>query len=166
MTALARFRSPLGTLAVEATDEGLCGISLAGAARARSAVTAASRGHLDRSVATLEAYFDGKPHELPPLDLRGSPFDLLVWQGLLRIPFGELRTYGALAAELGLPGAARAVGSANGRNPVWILVPCHRVVASGGGLGGYAGGLDAKRWLLAHEAGHAPALRISAASRR
>jgi len=159
MTALARFRSPLGTLAVEATDEGLCGISLAGAARPRAPVTAASRVHLEGSLAALEAYFRGESVALPPLDLHGSAFDLVVWHGLLRIPFGETRTYGELAAELGMPGAARAVGAANGRNPVWILVPCHRVVASGGGLGGYAGGLDAKRWLLAHEAGHAPALQ-------
>ena len=94
-----------------------------------------------------------------------------MWSGLLRIPFGETRTYGELAAALGIPSAARAVGAANGRNPIWILVPCHRVVAAGGALGGYAGGLEAKRWLLAHEAGHAPILRapapaISAAARR
>ena len=72
---------------------------------------------------------------------------------------GETRTYGELAVRLGLPGAARAVGGANARNPVAILIPCHRVVAAGGRLGGYACGADVKRWLLAHEAGHAPALQ-------
>jgi methylated-DNA-[protein]-cysteine S-methyltransferase len=159
MTALARFRSPLGTLAVEATDAGLCGIAHGDRQRPRAAVTAAARAHLDDAVAALEAYFAGAPPRLPALDLHGSPFDLRVWRALLEIPFGETRTYGELAGRLGTPGAARAVGAANGRNPVWILVPCHRVVAAGGGLGGYAGGLDTKRWLLAHEAGHVPALR-------
>jgi methylated-DNA-[protein]-cysteine S-methyltransferase len=159
MTALARFRSPLGTLAVEVTDAGLCGIAQGEGARPRAPVTAASRAHLEAALAALDAYFAGAPPELPPLDLRGSPFDLRVWSALLEIPFGETRTYGELAARLAMPGAARAVGAANGRNPVWILVPCHRVVAAGGGLGGYAGGIDTKRWLLAHEAGHAPALR-------
>ena len=158
MTALARFRSPLGPLAVEVTDEGLCGVTL-GDARPRAPVTAAAHGHLDAAVAALEAYFRGEAPALPPLDLHGSAFDRVVWHALLEIPFGETRTYGALAARLGMPGAARAVGAANGRNPVCILVPCHRVVAAGGGLGGYSGGLDAKRWLLAHEAGHAPALQ-------
>jgi methylated-DNA-[protein]-cysteine S-methyltransferase len=159
MTAIARFRSPLGPLAVEVTDEGLCGIAPAAGRRTRPSVTHASRAHLEAAVAALAAYFRGEAPALPPLDLRGSAFDRVVWHGLLEIPFGETRTYGELAAGLGMPGAARAVGAANGRNPIWILVPCHRVVAAGGGLGGYAGGLDAKRWLLAHEAEHGPVLR-------
>jgi methylated-DNA-[protein]-cysteine S-methyltransferase len=165
MTAIAPFRSPLGPVAVEVTDAGLCGVSLGARARPRPAVTQASREHLDAAVAALTDYFAGKAPVLPRLDLRGSAFDRMVWQGLLAIPFGETRTYGELAAALGVPTAARAVGAANGRNPIWILVPCHRVVAAGGGLGGYAGGLDAKRWLLAHEAGHAPCLRPSTSSR-
>jgi methylated-DNA-[protein]-cysteine S-methyltransferase len=161
MTALARFRSPLGTLAVEVTDGGLCGIARGDGGRPRAAVTAAARAHLEAALGALDAYFAGASPRLPALDLRGSPFDLRVWAALLEIPFGETRTYGDLAARLGMPGAARAVGAANGRNPVWILVPCHRVVAAGGALGGYAGGLETKRWLLAHEAGHAPALRAA-----
>ena len=88
-----------------------------------------------------------------PLDLRGTPFQLAVWNALLRIPYGETRSYGQLAVELGHPGAARAVGTANGSNPVSIIVPCHRVIAAGGGLGGYGGGLARKRLLLDLESG-------------
>lgn len=107
----------------------------------------------------LAEYFAGarRAFELP-LDLRGTPFQLRVWNALLRIPYGETRTYGQLAALAGHPGAARAVGAANGANPIAIIVPCHRVVASGGGLGGYGGGLDCKRFLLALESGSAASL--------
>ena len=84
------------------------------------------------------------------LDLRGTPFQLRVWDELQRIPQGEVRTYGELAASLGQPGAGRAVGGANGRNPIPLIVPCHRVVASDG-LGGFTGGLEWKERLLAHE---------------
>lgn len=93
-----------------------------------------------------------------PLDLRGTAFQLQVWNALLRIPYGETRTYGQLAVQLGHPGAARAVGAANGANPVSIIVPCHRVIAAGGGLGGYGGGLDRKRFLLDLESGASTSL--------
>jgi methylated-DNA-[protein]-cysteine S-methyltransferase len=88
-----------------------------------------------------------------PLDLRGTRFQLAVWNALLRIPYGETRSYGRLAVELGHAGAARAVGTANGSNPVAIVVPCHRVIAAGGGLGGYGGGIERKRFLLDLESG-------------
>ncbi len=107
----------------------------------------------------LEVYFAGRAPRLPPLDLHGTTFQLAVWDALQAIPFGEVRTYGEIAGRVARHGGARAVGAANGRNPVAIFVPCHRVVAAAGRLGGYAGGLDVKRWLLAHEAAHAPALR-------
>jgi methylated-DNA-[protein]-cysteine S-methyltransferase len=168
MTALARFRSPVGTLDVEVTDAGVCGVTVSAPARSRprAPVTAASRAHLDAALAWLAEYFAGKvPGTPPPLDLRGSDFDRTVWAALVAIPYGETRTYGELAREIGAPGAARAVGAANGRNPVCVVVPCHRVVAAGGHLGGYSGGLDVKRWLLAHEAGHAAALRPEPQSR-
>jgi len=87
------------------------------------------------------------------LDLRGTEFERAVWSGLLEVPFGEVTTYGQLARALGRPGAARAVGGAAGRNPVPVVVPCHRLLASGG-LGGFTGGLEHKRALLALE-GHA-----------
>ncbi len=159
VTALARFRSPLGPLVVEATDEGICGVRFGGSERPRAAISAASRRHLEDALAALADYFAGRPPRLPALAAGGTPFQRRVWRELLAIPFGELRTYGELAARVGCPGGARAVGGANQANPIAVLVPCHRVVASGGRLGGYAGGREAKRWLLAHEAAHSAALR-------
>ncbi|WP_055601108.1 methylated-DNA--[protein]-cysteine S-methyltransferase [Streptomyces aureus] len=104
----------------------------------------------------LDAYFAGELTEFDlPLNLIGTPFQLRVWEGLRRIPYGETRTYGELAGELGNPGASRAVGLANGKNPVSIIVPCHRVIGAGGGLTGYGGGLDRKQRLLAFESGTA-----------
>ena len=99
----------------------------------------------------LEAYAGGRRTEFTlELDLRGSSFELGVWAALARIPFGRTRTYGELAEDLARPGAARAVGAAAGRNPIPIVVPCHRLVARGG-LGGFTGGLERKRALLALE---------------
>jgi methylated-DNA-[protein]-cysteine S-methyltransferase len=102
----------------------------------------------------LEAYFAGERVEFDvPLNLDGAtPFHRSVWQHLLEIPYGTTISYGDLAAQLGKPTAARAVGAANGRNPIAIIVPCHRVIGSGGNLTGYAGGLERKRYLLRHEA--------------
>ncbi len=159
MTALARFRSPVGPLTVEATDAGVCAVRFGGGERARPPISALAQGHVEAALRALSDYFAGRRPELPALDLRGSAFQRQVWLELLRIPYGEVRTYGQIARGLGRPGAARAVGAANGRNPVAILVPCHRVVQGGGRLGGYGGGVAVKRWLLAHEAAHAPALR-------
>jgi methylated-DNA-[protein]-cysteine S-methyltransferase len=97
----------------------------------------------------LEAYFDGRLTEFElPLAPAGTPFQLAVWTELLRIPYGETMTYGELAERLGRPSAARAVGAANGRNPISIVVPCHRLVGASGGLTGYGGGVDRKRRLL------------------
>jgi O-6-methylguanine DNA methyltransferase len=87
--------------------------------------------------------------------MRGTPFQLRVWAALDDIPFGETISYGELARRVGAPGAARAVGLANGRNPVPIVVPCHRVIGANGTLTGYGGGLDRKRWLLGLESGRA-----------
>jgi methylated-DNA-[protein]-cysteine S-methyltransferase len=159
MTARARYRSPIGLLTIEASDRGVLGISFGGVGPARPGVTALERGHLEAALRALRAYFRGEPPELPALDLRGSPFQLSVWRALVEIPWGEVRSYGQIAGRLGQPGGARAVGAANHENPVAILVPCHRVVRASGALGGYAAGLDVKRWLLAHEVAHSPALR-------
>lgn len=102
----------------------------------------------------LDAYFGGETDVVPPpLDLHGTTFQQKVWQALRTIPAGETRSYGEIARGIGTPSAVRAVGAAIGRNPVSILVPCHRVVGSGGKLTGYAGGLERKSWLLAHESG-------------
>jgi methylated-DNA-[protein]-cysteine S-methyltransferase len=104
---------------------------------------------LAEAAAQLEAYFGGRLRRFDlPLDLGGSAFQRQVWDQLLAIPYGETRTYAEVAVAIGHPSAVRAVGSANGQNPVAIIVPCHRVVRTGGGLGGYGGGLEAKRALL------------------
>lgn len=101
----------------------------------------------------LRSYFAGELQVFDmPLALEGTPFQRAVWAALRKIPYGKTISYAELARRVGKPGAARAVGSANGRNPVGIIVPCHRVIAADGTLGGYGGGLERKRWLLDHEA--------------
>jgi methylated-DNA-[protein]-cysteine S-methyltransferase len=109
----------------------------------------------------LEAYFAGEVGALDTLtvDAKGTPFQQEVWAELRRIPVGSTISYGELARRVGRPKAQRAVGMANASNPVALIVPCHRVIRTGGALGGYAFGLDYKRWLLAHEA---PALELLA----
>ncbi len=100
----------------------------------------------------LAEYFAGRRQEFDvPLKLAGTRFQQRVWQELVRIPFGATISYGELARRIGQPTASRAVGAANGRNPVSILIPCHRVIGSGGALTGYGGGLDKKEWLLNFE---------------
>jgi methylated-DNA-[protein]-cysteine S-methyltransferase len=102
----------------------------------------------------LEAYWRRELEEFDvPVSLQGTPFQQQVWAGLRTIPYGETWSYGELALALGKRGAGRAVGLANGKNPVGIVVPCHRVVGSGGGLTGYGGGLERKKWLLDLESG-------------
>jgi methylated-DNA-[protein]-cysteine S-methyltransferase len=102
--------------------------------------------------AQLAEYFAGARQQFDvPLRLGGTPFQQQVWRELLRIPFGGTITYAELAKRVGKPAGARAVGQANGRNPVSIIVPCHRVIGTGGKLAGYAGGMDKKQWLLAWE---------------
>ena len=102
----------------------------------------------------LAAYFSGEPVDFDlPLDARGTPFQRRVWQALTEIPYGGTTTYGEIARRLGRPRAARAVGGANNRNPLPVVVPCHRVIGAGGSLTGYAGGLRIKRFLLDLEAG-------------
>ncbi len=112
----------------------------------------------------LEAYFAGELTEFDvSLDLdKATPFRRSVWSALLEIPYGETVSYGELAGRLGVPTAARAVGAANGSNPISIIVPCHRVIGSGGDLTGYAGGLERKRYLLRHEADVSGRLQLSA----
>jgi methylated-DNA-[protein]-cysteine S-methyltransferase len=101
----------------------------------------------------LLAYFEGdlKVFDVP-LAEKGTSFQRVVWAALRELRFGERVSYGDLARRIGQPNASRAVGMANGRNPIGIIVPCHRVIATGGGLGGYGGGLGRKQWLLEHEA--------------
>ena len=112
-----------------------------------------SNGVIDRARTWLRLYFGGASADVGQiaLDLRGAPFERRVWAALTAIPPGETTTYGTVARRVGSDGASRAVGLANGANPIAILVPCHRVIGANGTLTGYGGGLDRKRWLLDHE---------------
>lgn len=115
-------------------------------------------------LAALEAYFDGELDAVAAVETRtiGTPFQEKTWAALRTIAPGQTMSYGALAARIGNPKASRAVGLANGSNPVAIVVPCHRVIGANGSLTGFGGGLERKRWLLAHEAAHTPALDLFA----
>jgi methylated-DNA-[protein]-cysteine S-methyltransferase len=116
---------------------------------------------LDRAARQLDEYFTRRRASFDlPLAPRGTALQREVWAALAEIPIGETRTYADLARRVGRPSAARAVGAANGKNPLSIVIPCHRVIGASGALTGYAGGLDAKRWLLEHERGALPA-RVS-----
>ncbi len=146
--------SPLGEIRLFASDEGLVGVYLTGHKRLPSLVAGDGRASplLDEAERQLEAYFGRRLRVFDlPLDMRGSAFQREVWRALVAIPFGATRSYGDLARALGRPSAARAVGAANARNLIGIVVPCHRVIGGSGALTGYAGGIEAKRWLLAHE---------------
>jgi methylated-DNA-[protein]-cysteine S-methyltransferase len=111
------------------------------------------------AVEQLESYFAGELFDFDlELDLVGTTFQRAVWQALLTIPYGETRSYGEIAAQIGSPTASRAVGLANGHNPIGIIVPCHRVIGTNGSLTGYGGGLDRKRALLALEKMRKPAV--------
>ena len=110
------------------------------------------------AVDQLSAYFAGELTEFDlPLELLGTEFQRQVWAALRTIPYGETRSYGQIAEQIGSPGASRAVGLANGRNPIGIIIPCHRVIGSTGSLTGYGGGIDRKRALLALEKSRMPA---------
>ena len=107
---------------------------------------------LQQAIEVLKRYLAGEHVQFAcPLDLRGTPFQIEVWEELHRIPYGETRTYAEIARSIGRPAAARAVGAANGANPIAIIVPCHRVIGTNGALTGYGGGLPTKSWLLALE---------------
>jgi methylated-DNA-[protein]-cysteine S-methyltransferase len=124
----------------------------------RSGWQRAGAGAFGDVVEQLEAYFDGSLTEFDvDLQLDGTEFQRQVWDALRTIPYGETRSYGEIAAQIGSPGASRAVGLANGRNPIGIIVPCHRVVGSTGSLTGYGGGIDRKRTLLNLEKARQPA---------
>ena len=160
---LARVATPLGDMVAGATSGAVCLLEFPdGRAfgtqlqtlrrRMRRPVVAGEAPLLEGLRTQLAEYFAGERREFDlPLDYPGTPFQRRVWDALRRIPYGETRTYAELAREIGAPGAARAVGRANGLNRIAVVVPCHRVVAAGGGLGGYGGGLWRKLRLLETE---------------
>lgn len=142
--------TPIGPLRIEARDGSLSRIEFG--APAGEIAAPPREGPLAAACAQLIEYFDGSRREFDlPLDLRGTEFQRRVWRALLAVPFGETASYGAIARRIGSPAAVRAVGLANGRNPVPIIVPCHRIIGSNGSLTGFGGGLDRKRWLLEWE---------------
>lgn len=153
MTSL-RYRivdSPIGPLTLAGAGSTLMHLRMAGQAHEpdRSGWQPAESGSFDDVVEQLEAYFSGSLTQFDvQLHMAGTAFQRRVWDALRTIPYGETRSYGEIATQIGSPGASRAVGLANGRNPIGIIVPCHRVVGSTGSLTGYAGGVDRKRALL------------------
>jgi methylated-DNA-[protein]-cysteine S-methyltransferase len=154
----AVIRSPLGDLLVARSELGITALYLPTGKNPKSAVPGweCDEAAFDDLRAQLGEYFAGHRQEFDlPLHASGSRFQRRVWDALREIPFGETTSYGALAGLIGSPGAARAVGLANGQNPISIVVPCHRVIGANGSLTGYGGGLPAKRWLLSHEASRA-----------
>ncbi|ALV32494.1 methylated-DNA--[protein]-cysteine S-methyltransferase [Streptomyces sp. CdTB01] len=150
--------SPYGPLTLVAEDGTLCGLYMTDQRHRPPQETFGDRddGLLGEAKDQLNAYFSGELTEFTlELHLHGTPFQRTVWDQLRRIPYGETRSYGELADALGSPGASRAVGLANGKNPIGIIVPCHRVVGADGSLTGYGGGLPRKRRLLDFERGSA-----------
>jgi O-6-methylguanine DNA methyltransferase len=140
--------SPIGPLIAGATDDGICLLEFGGP-RSNGHGTPGRHRFLDQLRSELGDYFAGALSRFTvPLVVRGTPFQETVWQALLRIPFGKTRSYADVARTIGAAKASRAVGHANGQNRICILIPCHRVIASGGSLGGYGGGLDRKQFLL------------------
>ena len=146
------YRSPIGDVVVSVTERGGSAINFSDEP---ASCDSGSSAILDACLSQLGEYFAGARTEFSvPLDLAGTEFQMSVWRALLLIPYGVTSSYGGIAAAIGRPKAVRAVGGANHNNPVSIIVPCHRVIGSDGGLTGYGGGLHRKRWLLDHEAAH------------
>ncbi|MBW7474915.1 methylated-DNA--[protein]-cysteine S-methyltransferase [Paenibacillus oenotherae] len=160
--------SPIGPLVLLATDQGLCHIDFGGYASREEPLRkwAAARGialapawqedpeHpvIREAAAQLERYFAGELTAFNvQLDMRGTPFQLRVWEALLDVPYGEVCSYKHIAEAIGQPKAVRAVGGANNRNPLPLIVPCHRVIGASGDMVGYGGGLNIKTYLLQHE---------------
>jgi methylated-DNA-[protein]-cysteine S-methyltransferase len=146
--------SPLGDLLVARDEDGLTALYMSTGRHTSDPVPGwvHDDAAFDDVRTQLGEYFAGERTEFDlPLNAQGTAFQRRVWAALLTIPCGETTSYGRIAEEIGAPGAARAVGLANGQNPISIIVPCHRVIGANGSLTGYGGGLPAKQWLLSHE---------------
>ena len=148
----AVMKSPIGVLTVASTERGIASIQFGNRVPEEAAGNMADDSANAETMQQLSEYFEGKRMRFElPLDVQGTAFQKAVWHELLRIPYGETRSYGEIAEAIGRPGAARAVGMANHDNPVAVVIPCHRVVGKDGSLTGYAGGLDLKAQLLSIE---------------
>ena len=158
MNAFTYVESPIGRLLLTSDGSALTGLYMEPSRKAQSTdgwIEDSAVPPLSAAVRQLTEYFAGTRREFDlPLRLQGTAFQQRVWRELTEIPYGETWSYGELAKRIDKPSASRAVGLANGRNPISILVPCHRVIGADGSLTGYGGGLDRKRWLLAHEGLH------------
>ena len=159
MNAYVTVDSPIGRLLLQTDGVSLTGLYMDVPDRPISGMhdrrEDANAGPLPEAVRQLGEYFAGNRCEFDlPLGMQGTEFQLRVWRALTEIPYGETWSYGELAKHIGNPNASRAVGLANGRNPISILVPCHRVIGADGSLTGYGGGVERKPWLLAHEGLH------------
>ncbi|MEN6310551.1 MAG: methylated-DNA--[protein]-cysteine S-methyltransferase [Acidobacteriota bacterium] len=156
---MARFESPIGSLEITAEEKGIVAVDFvekSGLMKPRPGKAPRGPKVLTDCLAQLDEYFHGRRKSFSvPLRLEGTDFQKKVWAALRRIPFGKTATYGEIAEATGNRRAGRAVGGANHRNPVSIIVPCHRVIGADGRLTGYGGGLWRKEWLLAHEKKHA-----------
>ena len=142
------YESPIGLVKVLGTPEAISSIKFVENHRDEPL----SNPTLERAIEQLSEYFDGTRHAFDlPLVMPGTPFQRAVWHELLQIPFGQTQSYQAIANAIAHPAAVRAVGAANGKNPISIIVPCHRCIGSDGSLTGYGGGLWRKGWLLRHE---------------
>ena len=146
----AHLETPLGILEISGSEKGIRSVSFLDAMEVGRSEEVPKP--LQVCLQQLQEYFEGRRTEFSlPLDPEGTEFQKRVWNRLLEIPFGETLTYGEQSAELGDVKAIRAVAAANGRNPLAIIIPCHRVIGADGSLTGYAGGLWRKKWLLDHE---------------
>ncbi len=147
--------TPLGRLGLHFTSKGLAALTFAAeeAAAADASPPPEAAAWVEIIKKGFDSYFRGRPLDFPslPLDLRGTPFQLRVWQELCKIPWGRTISYKELAARAGSPKGFRAVGRANGANPIPLIIPCHRVINANGALGGFSSGLHRKKWLLEHE---------------
>jgi methylated-DNA-[protein]-cysteine S-methyltransferase len=164
MLCRSTISTPIGDMLALASTEGLCALEFLGPRMTRlerrlsrwfppHQIVDCDNPAIVRTREWLAAYFDGASAAVNdlPVAMHGAAFEQRVWRALLTIPPGTTTSYGAIATALGCPGGSRAVGAANGANPIAIVVPCHRVVGSSGSLVGYGGGLDRKTWLLEHE---------------
>jgi methylated-DNA-[protein]-cysteine S-methyltransferase len=145
---ICHIKTPLGIATITGDENGISQISISG----EILISASIPTSLQNAVFQLEEYFDGNRQTFNlKLNPKGTPFQQKVWQELLNIPFGKTCSYMDIAKKLGDPKSIRAAATANGKNPLWIIIPCHRVIGSEGSLTGYAGGLWRKKWLLDHE---------------
>lgn len=167
---MAEMETPTGTVRLAATERGVCTLYFSDGwnkalhhLKARfGEISFQTSDDIHGAVAALQQYLKGdiRAVESVPVDMAGTPFQERVWSELRLIPAGRTISYGELARRVGSPDASRAVGAANGLNPVSIIVPCHRVIGANGKLTGYGGGIERKRWLLDHESSHSETPRL------